>query len=68
MNWIIEQMRAGGDKTAVIFQKIGYSYDSLVEQIEIYYEIVKKQIYQGAIVSIISDYSFESIALFFFFF
>lgn len=65
MNWIIEQMRAGGDKTAVIFKEKEHSYSSLVDQIEKYYAIVKEQIPTGSIVSIISDYSFESIALFF---
>ena len=58
-------MRAGGDKTAVIFKEKEHSYSSLVDQIEKYYAIVKEQIPTGSIVSIISDYSFESIALFF---
>lgn len=58
-------MRAGADKTAVIFKNEEYSYSGLVEQIEDYYAFIKEHIPTGSIVSIISDYSFESIALFF---
>lgn len=65
MNWIIEQIRNGADKTAVIFREKEYSYDNLARKIEEYYNIVKGNINSGAIVAIVSDYSFESIALFF---
>lgn len=65
MNWIIEQMRIGADKTAVIFKEREYSYASLVAKIEEYYGLVKETIGEGAIVAIVSDYSYESIAMFF---
>lgn len=58
-------MKMGADKTAVIFKEMEYSYASLVEKIEEYYGLVKEKISEGAIVAIVSDYSFESIAMFF---
>lgn len=58
-------MKMGADKTAVVFKEMEYSYASLVEKIEEYYGLVKEKISEGAIVAIVSDYSFESIAMFF---
>lgn len=65
MNWLVEKMKEDGSKNAIIFKGREYTYEVLVKQIEDYYMIISKQIDQGKIVSIISDYSFQSIALFF---
>lgn len=65
MNWLFEKMKEDGSKNAIIFKGKEYTYEALVEQIEDYYIIISKQINRGEIVSIISDYSFQSIALFF---
>lgn len=65
MKWIIQQMKNGADKTAVIFKGKEYSYNALVQQIESYSSIVEEKIATGTIVALVSDYSFESIALFF---
>ena len=64
MNWLVEKMKEDGSKNAIIFKGKEYTYEALVEQIEDYYIIISKQINRGEIVSIISDYSFQSIALF----
>lgn len=65
MNWLIDKIKAGNDQVAVIFRGREYSYACLGEQIEKYYAIVKNRLMAGESVAIISDYSFESIALFF---
>lgn len=65
MNWLVEKMKEDGSKNAIIFKGKEYTYEALVEQIESYYIIISKQINQGEIVSVISDYSFQAIALFF---
>jgi acyl-coenzyme A synthetase/AMP-(fatty) acid ligase len=65
MNWIIEHLEQKGEKVAIIFNNKEYQYIQLAAQIKEYCELVKKRLPQGAIVSIISDYSFEAISLFF---
>lgn len=65
MNWIIEKIENKGDQTAVIFQENEYNYFQLATQIKQFYEEIRNKIPQGSIISIISDYSFEAIALFF---
>jgi acyl-coenzyme A synthetase/AMP-(fatty) acid ligase len=64
MDWLIDKFKANSNQTAVIFKEKEYSYSHLAEQIALYYAIVSKQLQPGDIVAIISDYSFESIALF----
>lgn len=65
MNWMIERIKTGGDKIAVIFQENEYSYGMLGNKIDEYYEKISHELKPGETVAIISDYSFESIALFF---
>lgn len=64
MNWLIDKIGEGGEKTAVIFKEQEYSYESLHIRIQEYYEDVRKLFKPGNVVAIISDYSFEAIALF----
>jgi acyl-coenzyme A synthetase/AMP-(fatty) acid ligase len=61
---LIDKLKAGGERTAVIFKEKEYTYAQLADQIAAYYEVVSKQLRAGDIVAIISDYSFESISLF----
>ena len=65
MNWLIEKIREGGDRTAVIFKEQEYSYQALYERICDDYSKVRSSFRPGEVVAIVSDYSFESIALFF---
>lgn len=65
MDWIIDKIAEGGDKTAVIFKEQEFSYDVLHKQILAFYDRVKTTFKPGEVVAILSDYSFESIALFF---
>ena len=65
MNWLIEKIKDGGDKTAVIFKEQEYSYNALYDRICADYSKVQSTIAPGEVVAIVSDYSFESIALFF---
>jgi acyl-coenzyme A synthetase/AMP-(fatty) acid ligase len=64
MEWLIEKFRQSGNQNAVIFKETEYTYKQLADQVLLYHSILKKQIKEGKIVAIISDYSFESIALF----
>ena len=65
MNWLIEKISEGIDKTAVIFKEKEYSYDALYQSICNDYERVKNSFMSGEVVAIVSDYSFASISLFF---
>ena len=67
MNWLIESFVNYEEEIAVIFQDISYSYKHLYNKIKEYYNLIKDKIPKGSneIVAIVSDYSFESIALFF---
>lgn len=65
MNWLVKKMLENDGQIAVIFKGKEYSYQMLYHQIGIYYEQIKRSVTSGDSVAIISDYSFESIALFF---
>jgi acyl-CoA synthetase (AMP-forming)/AMP-acid ligase II len=64
-DWILKQIASQGEHTAVIFNNEEYKYIDLSETIEEYYDQLQKNVMQGSIVAIVSDYNFESIALFF---
>lgn len=65
MNWLIEKISEGTDKTAVIFKEKEYSYEKLCQSICNDYDRVKTSFQPGNVIAIVSDYSFESISLFF---
>lgn len=65
MSWLIDKIKNGGSQIAVIFREKEYSYEELGRKIEFYSSIIKDKLNSGDIVAVISDYSFESIALFF---
>ncbi len=65
MSWLIDKIKNGGSQIAVIFREKEYSYEELGRKIESYSSIIKDKLNPGDIVAVISDYSFESIALFF---
>lgn len=65
MKWLIEKIREGGDNTAVIFKEQECTYDALYKRICNEYAWVKETLKPGEVVAIVSDYSFESISLFF---
>ena len=64
--WLIDKFLGLDDKKAIIFADEIYTYKALYKRIDYYTKIIKdNSISQGNIVAINSDYSFESIALFF---
>ena len=65
MNWIIEHIENKGEQVGIIFNEKEYTYIQMYDQIKYNCECLKAKLPIGAVVSIISDYSFESIALFF---
>ena len=65
MHWIIKRIENFDEQSAIVYQGNIYKYIQLATQIKKYYDVVKNKLPQGSIISIISDYSFESIALFF---
>ncbi len=64
MEWLLDKLRTNGNQTAVIFKEKEYAYAQLADRIAEYEQVVSSQLHAGDIVAIISDYSFESIALF----
>lgn len=65
MNYLFEKFKEFETKDAIVVDEITYSYGSLLEQIKIYKSILEKQIKPSSVVSILGDYSFFNIALFF---
>lgn len=65
MAWLIDKIKDGGSQIAVIFKEKEYSYEELHKKIEFYFSVIKEKITSGDVVAVVSDYSFESIALFF---
>ncbi len=65
MSWLIDKIKEGGNCTSVVFKGIKYSYDELYNRIIYFNERVSNEIECGETIAIVSDYSFESIALFF---
>lgn len=65
MNYLFEKFKEFETKNAIVVDEITYSYGSLLEQIKIYKSILEKQIKPSSVVSILGDYSFFNIALFF---
>jgi acyl-CoA synthetase (AMP-forming)/AMP-acid ligase II len=64
-NWIFKQIDLHNEQTAIIFNNQEYKYFDLSKTIKEYYAQLQENIAQGSIVAIVSDYNFESIALFF---
>lgn len=65
MHWIVENIENKGEQVAVIFLEQEYTFKQLATLIKKYYVKVKNLIPEGATACIMSDYCFESIALFF---
>ena len=63
MSWFIENFKKFDKKIAIVFKNQNYSYDDLYNQIKKIENELLPTIEKGKVVSILSDYSFESIAL-----
>lgn len=63
--WILEKFLLVGNNIAIIHKEKKYSYTSLLQKIMEYDEWIRGRIPQGKVVALCSDYSFESIAMFF---
>ena len=63
MSWFIENFNKFHEKIAIVFKNQSYTYSELYKQIKIIEDELLSQIKKGEVVSILSDYSFESIAL-----
>ena len=64
MNWLIDSFKNADAKIAIIHKGESYSYGHLFNNIEkIKKDVIKDSILPGEVVSILSDYSFNSICL-----
>lgn len=63
MSWFIENFKKFDKKIAIVFKNQNYSYGDLYNQIKKIENELLPAIEKGKVVSILSDYSFESIAL-----
>ncbi len=63
MSWFIENFKKFDKKISIVFKNQNYSYDDLYNQIKKIENELLPTIEKGKVVSILSDYSFESIAL-----
>lgn len=64
MHWLINRLQDNSSKIAIADREIEYSYETLKDKIEEYYVRFQKEITPGECVTILSDYSFYSIAAF----
>ena len=65
MNWILEKIKEYTTNTAIIYDDVYYSYSDLFVKIAEFELIIKQELKAGEVVVLQSEYSFESIALFF---
>lgn len=63
MSWFIENFKKFDKKIAIVFKNQNYSYGDLYNQIKNIENELLPAIEKGKVVSILSDYSFESIVL-----
>jgi len=64
MSWIITNLEKFNDKIAIIHKGISYTYNELIDNIKnINSNIIENKISKGEVVSILDDYSFNSISL-----
>ena len=63
MSWFIENFKKFDKKISIVFKNQNYSYGDLYNQIKKIENELLPTIEKGKVVSILSDYSFESIAL-----
>ncbi|WP_419773861.1 ANL family adenylate-forming protein [Halarcobacter sp.] len=63
MNWLIEKFQKFDTKNSIVFENKEYKYDQLLNQVNIYCNEIKNKIKPNEVVAILSDYSFNSIAL-----
>lgn len=63
MNWFIDNFIKFGEKTAIVHKNKEYKYIELFKEIEKINNEVIANIKKGEVISILSDYSFEGIAL-----
>lgn len=63
MNWLMEKFRKFDTKNSIIFQNKEYTYAQLLDQVDFYSSAIKDKVKENEVVAILSDYSFDSIAL-----
>jgi len=63
MSWFIENFKKFDEKVAIVFENQSYTYSELYNQIKIIEDKLLSQTKKGEVISILSDYNFESIAL-----
>lgn len=63
MSWFIENFKKFDKKLAIVFKNSNYSYSDLYNQVKKIQIDFLPKIKKGEVVSILSDYSFESISL-----
>ena len=66
ISWLFDLFNKNKDKISIIYDNKKYTYLELINNIDYYMIFLKKQnIFSGQIIAINSDYSFQSISLFF---
>ena len=65
MDWLLNKILLHSDRSVLIFGNKKYTYQELYNKIIKYQTQLKKSTTKGDITAIVSDYNFESIALFF---
>ena len=64
MSWLIDSFNNFDNKVAIIHKDTSYSYSQIFVNIErIRKAVIEDKIYPGEVVSILNDYSFNSISL-----
>ncbi len=64
-DWIYEKFEGLSARTAIIYDSKEYSYSTFLNKINRHLKIIKAKIERGEVVAIISDYSIDSLSVFF---
>ena len=62
-HWLGLRFNQNHKNIAIVDKTGSYTYHNLIEQVDLYSAILNKQIAKGSRIAILSDYSFNSIAL-----
>lgn len=61
---LVEKIKRYGQQTALVFDSYRYTYEDLTNKI-LYYSKEFEDVEKGSVISLVSDYSFDAIAIFF---
>ena len=63
-HWFVNNLNNFKDQLALVHEDNEYKYDEILNKVAEYDKEIEKKIFNGSVVAVISDYSFQSISIF----